>query len=200
VTSALQVWASEDVLVLGNRVVGELVTAAFLTRSNTVNASVVGNTFSGCAAATFDAPGGTFARNLVSDVSGGTMVIGAERVVHNTFLRLGNGVATRGARVFSGNIVSIAGTAREATQGGGFNLFNTVSPSEDGGAFSTDLIALPKLDPSGLPLADSPAIDAADPSDAVPPGGGARADIGAFERGSERLPDGRYCLPPDAGW
>jgi hypothetical protein len=36
-------------------------------------------------------------------------------------------------------------------------------------------------------------VDASDPARAVPPGGGARADIGALERGATRLPDGRYC-------
>jgi hypothetical protein len=41
-----------------------------------------------------------------------------------------------------------------------------------------------KLDTDGVLLDGSPAIDAADPSLAVPAGEGTRADIGAFERGT----------------
>lgn len=199
VSTSLQAWNSSGLFVLGNRFETPSVLAAIETRSGSTGVTVVGNRFRASAAVNFDGADGVFARNVVSDVAGGTIVSGAREVSHNTFLRLGAGTAARGGR-FSGNLVSLAGVGRTAVEGGGYNLFNAAEPSVDGGRDPNDLVALPLVDAEGTLLDGSPAIDAANPSDPVPPGGGARADIGAFERGALRLPDGRYCLAPDAGW
>lgn len=183
----------------GNTARGLVIRDAVLSETNSPAMVVEGNVFEGMSAARFGA-GGAFRRNVVRDDPQAdattVLVAGADRVESNTFVNLGRAtVADRG--VFSNNLVSLAGVG-SAGPIGSYNLFNAVRPYADAGVSATDVVALPRLDPELVPLADSPALDAADPQLPVPAGGGARADIGALERGASRGVDGRYCVT-DAG-
>lgn len=173
---------------------------------------VEGNDFSGIWLETphLDFTGSTDARlsrnvfhDLVAVFSDKRLIGGPVRVSHNTFSNIaGNAVPlVAGVSRFDNNLVTIAEwvVGGPGPDAGDWNVFD---PSVrrpyadwDGGALKgSDRIAQVNLDPDGVPLAGSAAIDSADPSHAVPPGGGLRADVGARERGATRLPDGRYCL------
>ncbi len=128
------------------------------------------------------------------------------RVGSNTFARISGNDSVAlvvGAGRFDDNLVTVAQWVVNAKQpdAGDYNVFDpsVLRPYSDfdGGALNgTDRIAAVDFDPNGyVPAAGSAAIDSADPSLDVPPGGGARADVGAFERGAQRLADGLYCLP-----
>lgn len=201
VSTVLQTWASDETVLFGNDVEATAYGAAFFMRDP--HSHIFGNTFRNTRAAIYVPPGDghIFERNVVHDTKGGIAVDGAGHVLHNTFVNLGTGAAASTGE-FRGNIVSIAGIGLDggAPEGGGYNLFNAVTPYLGGGAGATDVQGLPKLDADDTPQADSPALDAADPNDPVPAGGGVRADIGAIERGAVRLPDGRYCVASDAGY
>jgi hypothetical protein len=203
VDNAIETWGSEQTKVLNNKFAGHIYDAAMGARDH--DSQVSGNEFVGQAAAHYMNPdtatGNVFERNIVHDVTDGTMVQGANFVLHNTFVNLGTAIAAD-MGVFRGNIVSIAGIGLDAgmAASGGYNLFNTTGAYLSGGPGTTDLTALPKLDPTTFaPLTGSPVIDAADPNDPVPAGGGTRADIGAIELGAVRLSSGNYCVPLDGG-
>jgi hypothetical protein len=201
VSNAVQTWGSDETVLFGNDVQATAYTGAFLLHDT--HSHIFGNTFRNTRAAIYIAPGDghIFERNVVHDAKGGVAVDGAGHVLHNTFVNLGSGAAASTGE-FRGNIVSIAGIGLDggAPEGGGYNVFNAVTPYLGGGAGATDVQGLPKLDADDTPQGDSPALDAADPDDPVPAGGGVRADIGAIERGAIRLPDGRYCVASDAGY
>lgn len=159
------------------------------------DASVEWSTFEGCSGIFRDA--GTFWRNVMTDVPMRTGVTGADRVSQNTFARLGGQVASGG--VFDDNVVSVAGLVSMPLEAGGYNLFDSVQRyAADAGPKPTDVLDFADLGADLVPNTTSPAIDRADPSVPVPPGGGSRADIGALERGAAKRADGRYCLPGGA--
>lgn len=186
----------------GNRVEGPTVQPAVTVGSSSAGALVEANTFVGARPARFESPDGAFVRNVVRDgptfSNTAVLVQGAARVESNTFVNVGAALVSDDGE-FRNNLVSLAGAGGpEFRAAGGYNLFNTVRPTRDGGAGASDVVALPQLDAQLQPLEGSPAIDAADPSSPVPLGGGVRADIGALERGATRGADGRLCFP-DAG-
>lgn len=198
---AVQVWATPGFVFRGNRVKGGTVETAIIAQSSSTGVVVEGNEFEGGNPVDFRDPGGRFTRNVVRDVNGGVMVVGAELVSHNTFLRLGTGSAARGG-AFVNNVVSLAGLGYDgAAHGdGGFNLFNAVAAAYSSGNVGRgDLTALPALGADLVPMSGSPLVDAADPSSPVPPGGGLRADIGARELGATRSANGTYCFSADGG-
>jgi hypothetical protein len=148
-------------------------------------------------------------RNVFHDLTGvdpnQTFIAGAARVANNTIVNVTNNVdapfvgpvgAFEDNLVIGADWVSNANTPRD----GGYNIFDpsVTRPyaDYDGGSLSgTDRIAAVSFDPGTyVPTASSAAIDSADPTIAVPPGGGNRADVGAIERGAQRLADGRYCV------
>lgn len=151
--------------------------------------------------------GARLSRNVFHDLSAffpdKLLIGGPVRVSHNTFSSVvGNdNVPLVAVARFDNNLVTnspwvVQGGAPDA---GDWNLFDpsVARPYSDfdGGALpGSDRIAPVAIDARDVPLAGSAAIDAADPADAVPPGGGSRADVGARERGASPLPDGRYCL------
>jgi hypothetical protein len=133
-------------------------------------------------------------------------VNGAAEVLSNTFANLGGSVGAvrkNGALTFRNNIVvnAYVGVAIPVSGDTGpldaaYNLFDGVNfPYLPGTLAPTDVIGPALLQSDGTPAANSAAIDAADPALPVPPDGGARADIGAIERGATKIDDGRYCLP-----
>jgi hypothetical protein len=203
--NVVSVWASDETQLLNNKVSTGSYGPAFDLREDT-HSLIAGNELIGVQAAAYEqgdqATGNIFRRNLVHDVSGGVIVDGASLVLHNTFVNLGDAtVSTMG--VFRGNIVSLAGIGLDAGApgSGGYNLFDAASAYASGPPGSTDLTGPPKLDPTTYaPLPGSPVIDAADPNDPVPFGGGARADIGAIEAGAVTLPGGGVCEDFDAGF
>lgn len=147
-------------------------------------------------------PSAVVERNLFHDIicPGGctphVVVMNAGIVRGNTFVSIDGAIAAdRG--VFRDNIVSgLAGGSGLSAAGaeGGYNLFADVpKPYASGGVDGTDRGGPIALDADFVPTAASPALDASDPARPVPPGGGARADIGALERGATKLGDGRYC-------
>jgi hypothetical protein len=171
---------------------------------------VEGNDFSGTfndSQLTFATAGARLVGNVFHDITAffpdKVMVRGPVRVSRNTFVRIsGNDSAplVQGSR-FDDNLVSVSQwvVGSLAPSGGDFNIFDpSVSrpySDFDGGLAGSDRIAGVDFERGGfVPLAGSAAIDGADPALPVPPGGGARADVGAIERGAQRLPDGRYCL------
>jgi hypothetical protein len=178
-----------------------------------VDAVIEGNDFSGVFndEAWLDFTGATGARlsrNVFHDLAAGYpdkfLVRGPVRITHNTFANITDNaiplvtLATR----FDDNLVTDAlwVVGAPAPDAGDFNVFDpsVTRPYADwdGGALpGTDRIAQVRFDgATWVPSAGSAAIDSANPADAVPPGGGARADVGAVERGATALPDGRYCL------
>lgn len=122
------------------------------------------------------------------------------RVSRNTFVRItDNQVPLISPQRFDNNLVSEVSNVLElgAVPAGDYNVFDpTVTrPYLDGGVLGTDRIAAVDFEPGTvIPRAGSAAVDGADPALQVPPGGGARADVGAVERGAATLSDGRYCL------
>jgi hypothetical protein len=153
-------------------------------------------------------PDSLFTRNLLHDVTakyidkdflkGGVVrsntfagIYGSQQPLAKSMTRFEDNLVTL-ATPFSGDPLPLDG---------GFNLFDTsvtvpyANTLPDGGLVSgTDRIAAVHFDvPSYVPPAGSPEIDAADPALPVPPGGGSRADIGAFERGAS-FANGRYCI------
>lgn len=66
-------------------------------------------------------------------------------------------------------------------------------PTFGAGRRPTDLVGDPRLHSTNSPGPGSVALDAADPSEVVPPGGSAAADLGAVEAGATLLPQGGYC-------
>jgi hypothetical protein len=203
--NVLQAWASDETQLLNNKVRTTSYGQAFYLLEDT-HSLIAGNEFIGVQAAGYQqadqATGNIFQHNIVHDVSGGVIVDGASVVQHNTFVNLGDAVVST-LGVFRANIVSTAGIGLDAGAPGtgGYNLFNATGAYASGPAGTTDLSGPPKLDPTTYaPLPGSPVIDAADPNDPVPIGGGARADIGAIEAGAVRLPGGAYCEDFDAGF
>lgn len=144
-------------------------------------------------------PGTLITRNVFHDVRafyGDKVMLAGGRITHNTFagVRDATVALVRGAEQFDSNLVTETDHVLDR-QMGGFNIYDStvdfVSP--DGGISSTDRVAEVRFDGlTFIPAAGSAAIDSADPSDPVPPGGGPRADVGAFERGAAGscLPDG----------
>jgi hypothetical protein len=203
VDNAIETWASEQTAVLNSTFTAKIYDSALNFRDHDSLAS--GNEFAGGKAVTYlnpdTATGNVFERNVVHDMTDGTAVSGANAVRHNTFVNLGTASAAD-MGVFKSNIVSLAGVGLDAgvVAGDGYNLFNASGAYLGSGPGMTDLAALPKLDQTTYaPLDGSPVIDAADPDDPVPAGGGTRADIGAIERGAVRLASGGYCVPLDGG-
>ncbi len=124
----------------------------------------------------------------------------AVRVSRNTFARISNNqVSLMSPQRFDDNLVTETNNvlALGAPASGDFNVFDptVLRPYLDGGVQGTDRIAPVDFDPGTfVPRSGSAAIDSADPTLPVPPGGGSRADVGALERGASMLSDGRYCL------
>ena len=140
----------------------------------------------------------TVERNVFHDIGGpDTVVFGATLVRSNTFLNIDGAVASN-AGVFRDNIVSHLQGGSNVTSGAadaGYNLFDAVpTPYQSSSMGVSDLFVVPQLSPDFIPNPQSAALDAAEPSLAVPPGGGTRADIGARERGATRTADHRYCV------
>jgi hypothetical protein len=141
----------------------------------------------------------TVHRNLFHELptSGLIAVQGGGSIQSNSFVRLNPFSTVADVGDFRDNLVSQAGTvlASPGPADGGYNLYDSVGQVYlDAGPGFTDLTGAAQLDTSFVPLPGSPAVDAADPALPVPPGGGASADVGAFELGATRLPDGRYCV------
>jgi hypothetical protein len=135
---------------------------------------------------------GVVRRNFFHDLTSSTLVAvrGAQQVVSNTFVNLAGAAASCGT--FKDNaVVRTAGGVQCATEAHGYNLYDQAGVI--GTLDATDKTGTAQLGTDGVPLSGSPAIDAADPALPVPLGGGTRADIGAFERGATRSPDGTYC-------
>jgi hypothetical protein len=150
-------------------------------------------------------------RNVFHDLqafySTSKLITGPGQVINNTFANCyGNTTApliSAGA-ILRNNLITQAdwAVATPLPDGGGYNIFDPsdVTPytAPDGGALplvGTDRIAAVVFDgTSYVPSAGSAAIDSADPTIAVPPGGGTRADVGAIERGATPLADGLYCV------
>lgn len=149
--------------------------------------------------------GGKLERNVFFDLStpGAVGVQGdGAAVTSNSFLRFGaSGAAAAGAAVFRNNLVHgvAIGLAVATAYDAGFNLFDgVIEPYPQGSSLiASDIEGPAKLEPDFTPDASSPAVDAADPALPVPLGGGARADIGARERGAWRQKDGSYCTAAD---
>jgi hypothetical protein len=207
-TPAVSVEASSlNPQLLGNVV--SLAGAPFAIEVDADNALVEGNDFSGSPSGGIvlsfhTSIGGLASRNVFHDLhfAGGGVGIetyGTTTVQSNTFIRM-SGARSAADRVatFQDNIVSGPTYGETPVRSdGGYNLFDTgVVPYQNAKALPTDVVGPPLLQTDFVPMADSPAIGAADPSLPVPPGGGSRADIGAFQHGSTRLPDGEYCMPP----
>jgi hypothetical protein len=156
---------------------------------STAGATVTRNDFSGAldtAVVQFVNGGtGVVQRNYFHDLPapGLVAVMGATQVQSNTFVRLGSNSTAASCGDFQDNIVShVTHAIGCATGARGYNLFDQVTDVPP--AATGDVSAAPQLDDAGVPLATSPAVDHADPALPVPDGGGARADIGAFERGA----------------
>jgi hypothetical protein len=136
---------------------------------------------------------GIVRRNWFHDLTSNLIAVRkAQQIVSNTFSHL-----TRVAdctTTFRDNIIQQAQSVMSCTSAGrAYNLYDAVTDTGTLGA--TDATGTASLGADGVPLAGSPAIDAADPALPVPPGGGSRADIGAFERGAQLNGEGEYCLP-----
>ncbi|MBL8951167.1 MAG: right-handed parallel beta-helix repeat-containing protein [Myxococcaceae bacterium] len=135
---------------------------------------------------------GVVRRNWFHDLTAGGLVAvrGAREVVSNTFTNVETAAS---CGTFRNNVVQRAtngvtcGSAQRA-----FNLYDDVA--SPGALEGSEVQGAAQLGADGVPGSGSPAVDAADPQLPVPSGGGARADIGAFERGATRLPDGSYCF------
>lgn len=200
-SEVMNISGADDALVRGNRFVGR--PAAHLELGSRVR--VLENVFTGAWGTPIQGrsdPSAVVERNLFHDIicPGGctphVVVMNAGIVRGNTFVSIDGAIAAdRG--VFRDNIVSgLAGGSGLSAAGaeGGYNLFADVpKPYASGGVDGTDRGGPIALDADFVPTAASPALDASDPARPVPPGGGARADIGALERGATKLGDGRYC-------
>lgn len=165
------------------------------------DAVVEGNTFTGgysfVPALRFkDLPRSARVRRNVFHQLGGGGVSGAAHASQNTFVNVTGASSASDLDVFRGNLV-MQSTAPDRIETGGYNLFEGgVPPYLEGGAGDpTDLTGAARLGDDFVPGTDSAAIDASDPAEPVPPGGGSRADVGARERGAVRTADGLYCLP-----
>ncbi|MBL8911803.1 MAG: hypothetical protein JNM17_14010 [Archangium sp.] len=126
------------------------------------------------------------------------------RVTRNTFTQIEDdnpGAPLVEAMRFDNNLISAANrvVAGAPPPGGDWNVFSTDVPlpyfASDGGVFGTDRRASVDFEPGFVPLAGSVAIDGADPTLPVPQGGGLRGDVGAVERGAQRISTGTYCPP-----
>ncbi|MFZ5446815.1 MAG: hypothetical protein ACOZQL_42910 [Myxococcota bacterium] len=193
----------------GNRIACDIGAGLWLAGPN---ALVEGNRFTGRYDAEFVRfleDGGRFEFNEVELRAGypDKVFITGEtaRVRRNTFtFSEASDAAVADVEVFEDNLVSggIAAAVLREHSLGRFNLVDGAVAwwlfAEDGGAPDPSNLRGPIALVDGVPTASSLALDSADPSLPVPPGGGARADIGARERGAALLPDGRYCLL-DAG-
>jgi hypothetical protein len=129
-----------------------------------------------------------------------TVAPAAIEVTGNTFFNITNGTATD-AGVFRDNVVVglVRGTTLSASAAqAGYNLFDTVTMPYASGTGAGDVMAPFPFEAGFVPAAGSAAIDAADPARPVPPGGGARADIGAIERDAGFDSNRRYCM--DGGY
>ncbi len=136
---------------------------------------------------------GTVRRNWFHDLTHDDLIAvrGAQTVTSNTFSRL---PVAASCGTFRNNVVQQVTTPLTCgTAARGYNLLDQVT--NPGTLDTTDKTGSALLGADGVPQAGSPALDSADPALPVPPGGGARADIGAFERGAVRLRDGTYCAP-----
>lgn len=126
------------------------------------------------------------------------------RVTRNTFTQIEDdnpGAPLVSAMRFDNNLISAANRVVDGAPppGGDWNVFSTDVPlpyfASDGGVFGTDRRASVDFEAGFVPLAGSTAIDGADPTLPVPFGGGLRADVGAVERGAQRISTGAYCPP-----
>jgi hypothetical protein len=162
---------------------------------------VVGNDFSGrmpYGAVEFtdsNNDAGIVRRNRFHDLSATDAIVvrQAALVTHNTFERIAGTAASCGA--FQNNLLQAVNVGLACgSSPRGFNLFDEVStPLAQGPLAPTDLRVRAELESDGRLKPISPAIDAADPSSPVPRGGGARADIGAFERGAKARQNTLTC-------
>lgn len=199
----------------GNTFVGQGCTHALAIVADKV--AVAGNDFSGLVNGPvidlWDMSAGSvrFTRNVVHDITGDGRALFARptvsaEVVSNTFVSLRGTTevaASISAGTFADNLVSDVqgGTTLPRPVEGAFNLFARVPMPYGDSTAETLAGRTDQVVPSAELMEDfslgptSPAIDAADPALSVPAGGGARADIGALEKGAMRLPDGAYCLP-----
>ncbi len=174
-----------------------------------LNSVIEGNDFTGtCNSALASSSGSVVTHNVFhglvcDDTQQGGLLTGAGEVSHNTFanIAIGQPIVSSTLNVHD-NIFTQVDDATDATIAeGGYNLFDPsvgrpYRDSVDGGVGPTDLVAPVAFDPSTFtPVAGSAAIDHASPSSPVPLGGGARADIGAVERGAPVTDDGRLCTP-----
>ena len=132
------------------------------------------------------------------------LIRGAALVESNTFSEInGATVPLVSTGRFRDNLVTAASpmVALSMPGGGDYNIFDpsVTKPWADSSAghlvSGTDRASLVEFEsPSSfVPAAQSAAIDSADPALPVPPGGGARADVGALERGAS-WSHGRYCI------
>jgi hypothetical protein len=144
-------------------------------------------------------------RNVFHDITEAftnplVVVVGASEVRGNTFANVANGTAATAGR-FRDNLVSglDRGTTLSASEAqAGYNLFDSVTTPYASGTGQGDVMAAIIFEPGLTPPAGSAAIDGADPLREVAPGGGARADIGAVERGATFHSNRRYCM--DGGY
>jgi hypothetical protein len=151
---------------------------------------------------------GVVRRNVFHDIEAGNpdkrLIRGAALVESNTFSEInGNQVPLVLTERFSNNLVTYATptVGLPMGDGGGYNLFDpsVTKPWTDSTpsqlVSGTDRVAAVTFESqtSFGPAAQSQAIDSADPSLPVPPGGGPRADVGALERGAT-MAHGRYCM------
>lgn len=195
--SLLETWETTNLVVRGNHFfTPSHYTQAVYGNASVVDASVEWNEFEGPGHVEVGGTNNLFARNLVHGSRSAVVVTFNGTVSQNTFSDLGLSSTAAAANNFSNNIVETALVGFVGDGGVGYNLFNAVPTPYAGRALaSTDSLGPAKLG-AGWSLGDgSAAIDAADPTLPVPPGGGGRADIGAIERGAVKQEDGRYCLP-----
>ncbi|MFT3710864.1 MAG: hypothetical protein QM817_24835 [Archangium sp.] len=123
------------------------------------------------------------------------------RVTRNTFTQIStdNDIELVQAQRFDDNLISNANNvvAGAPPPAGDWNIFapDVARPyvASDGGVFGTDRRASVDFEAGFTPLGSNLAIDGADPSLPVPPGGGLLADVGAVERGATRTSRGSYC-------
>ncbi len=129
---------------------------------------------------------------------GGVTIAGnsSAEITHNTFSGGSTAVGVSGAgnsvlinsNILSGNAIGMSAVAGNSV----FHQFNLLfgNSADFGGvltASASELFADPLLDSNGVPAANSPAIDAADPRASTPLGGGSRADIGYRELTAQPL-------------
>lgn len=113
-------------------------------------------------------------------------------VTHNTIAALDGfaAVSVNPASAIRNNVFSALALGIDGPKdAGAYNLFDRVSRPYLSSTSPSD------VGPLDLAGGLAAGVDAADPEQPVPAGGGARADIGATERGAQALPDGRYCVP-----